>query len=121
MSSAAVAAKLASLQLDGFEKRKQFGKLGKKVKIMTNMFEITKLPQTVIMQYAPPSLSRFLLFYPMLFGFRWLMSCRFDVNITPDVPPILNRYLFTSPSHSPFPLSSLLHHLSSDGARNRLR
>jgi hypothetical protein len=55
MSSAAVAAKLASLQLDGFEKRKQFGKLGKKVKIMTNMFEITKLPQTVIMQYAPPS------------------------------------------------------------------
>jgi hypothetical protein len=52
MSSAAVAAKLASLKLDGFEKRKQFGKLGKKVKIVTNMFEITKLPQTVIMQYV---------------------------------------------------------------------
>jgi hypothetical protein len=55
MSSAAVAAKLASLQLDGFEKRKHFGKLGKKVKIMTNFFEITKLPQVVIMQYGPPS------------------------------------------------------------------
>ena len=52
MSAATVAAKLASLQLEGFEKRKQFGKLGRKVKIMTNFFEIAKLPQVIIMQYV---------------------------------------------------------------------
>jgi hypothetical protein len=121
MSTAAVAAKLASLQLDGFEKRKQFGKLGKKVKIMTNMFEITRLPQTVIMQYVSHLPFPFPLLLFVVFCLRWLTSYRFDVNITPDVPPILNRYVFPSPSHSPFPLLSLLHNLSSDGMRNRLR
>ena len=50
MSMTAAAAKPASLQMDGFEKRQRYGKLGKKVKIMTNFFEITRLPQITIMQ-----------------------------------------------------------------------
>jgi len=64
----AVAAKLASLQIDGFEKRRKYGKLGKTVKIMTNFFEITRLPQIIIMQYVlllPP-----LSFLTRSIGFR---------------------------------------------------
>ena len=45
--------KLASLRIDGFEKRTHFGKLGKKLKIHTNFFEIAKLPQICIYQYGP--------------------------------------------------------------------
>ena len=52
MSLDAVAAKHASLQIAGFEKRRKYGKLGKNVKIMTNFFEITRLPQMIIMQYV---------------------------------------------------------------------
>jgi len=49
--------KLASLQIEGFEKRTHFGKLGKKVKIYTNFFEITKLPQICIYQSVPSLIS----------------------------------------------------------------
>lgn len=44
--------KLATIQLGGFEKRTHFGKLGRKIKIMTNFFEIETLPQICIYQYV---------------------------------------------------------------------
>src|SRR5579859_4957756 len=84
--------KLAGIQLGGFEKRTHSGKLGKKIKVTTNFFEITDLPQICIHQYVPffshpiPSPS----------GIS-LTLCRYDVNITPDVPPILNRYVYPDP------------------------
>jgi len=43
--------RLAALQIKGFEKRTHFGKLGKKIKIFTNFFEIEKLPDIGIYQY----------------------------------------------------------------------
>jgi hypothetical protein len=45
--------KLAMLNLGGFEKRPHFGKLGKKLKIITNFFEIQNLPSITIYQYVP--------------------------------------------------------------------
>jgi hypothetical protein len=44
--------KLAMLNLGGFEKRTHFGKLGKKLKIITNFFEIQNLPSITIYQYV---------------------------------------------------------------------
>jgi|SRR5579862_4091210 len=79
--------RLASLQISDFEKRTQFGKNGKKLKVMTNFFEITHLPDICIYQYVP-SLSSLLLLFDQMADLL-----RFDVNITPDVPPILNRYV----------------------------
>ena len=55
--------KLAALQLSHFEKRTHFGKLGRKLKVMTNFFEITQLPQICIYQYVPPLISTFPLFW----------------------------------------------------------
>ena len=81
--------KLAALHINGFEKRTHFGKLGKKIKVMTNFFEITNLPYICIYQYVSLPFSSLL---PL---FNQLANCvyRYDVNITPDVPPILNRYV----------------------------
>lgn len=81
--------KLAMLNLGGFEKRPHFGKLGKKLKIITNFFEIENLPSITIYQLVP-GLS-VLSFFRCFELFGQLLIFRFDVNITPDVPPILNR------------------------------
>lgn len=86
--------KFATLQIDRFEKRTHFGKVGKKIKIMTNFFEFVELPQICIYQYVScPIFSFHTSFSFPSQGNITDFNLRFDVNITPDVPPILNRYI----------------------------
>ncbi|KAF9193168.1 Eukaryotic translation initiation factor 2C [Haplosporangium sp. Z 11] len=60
---------MASLQVTEFTKRPASGTLGRPIKIRSNFFEITQLPRITVHHY--------------------------DVTITPDVPPLVNRRIFT--------------------------
>ncbi|KAF9118896.1 hypothetical protein BGW39_000781, partial [Mortierella sp. 14UC] len=59
---------MAALQLTEFVRRPQPGSVGRPIKINANFFEITQLPNINVFHY--------------------------DVTITPDVPPIVNRRVF---------------------------
>src|SRR5690554_1903993 len=59
---------MASLQVTEFTKRPAPGTLGRSVRIRSNFFEITQLPRITVHHY--------------------------DVTITPDVPPLVNRRVF---------------------------
>ncbi|KAG0216514.1 hypothetical protein BGX28_000028 [Mortierella sp. GBA30] len=60
---------MSSLQITPFVKRPALGKLGKPVTIRANFFEVQKLPDITVHHY--------------------------DVTITPDVPPPVNRKVFS--------------------------
>lgn len=55
-------------ELTEFVLRPGMGTMGRQIRVRSNFFEITKLPDMKIIHY--------------------------DVTITPDVPPILNRIIF---------------------------
>jgi len=86
--TAHISRKLAGLQLDDFEKRTHFGKLGRKIKIMTNFFEITNLPSICIYQYVPP--FSFLLYLLSFVLMRLLIERADSMSISlPMFPPFL--------------------------------
>jgi hypothetical protein len=90
--------KLASLQIDGFEQRTHFGKLGRKLKIVTNFFEITELPNICIYQYVPSPPSVPSLIVP-------LISCIDLMSTSRQMCPLFSTgALFLTP----YPLSRLL-------------
>jgi hypothetical protein len=99
MSPVSLANKLASLQIDGFEERTHFGKLGRKLKIMTNFFEITELPSICIYQYVPfpaslPSLNIPLITWVDLMSTSRQMSLLFSTGTS----FLTHAFPFTLPS-----------------------
>ncbi|KAG0307405.1 hypothetical protein BGZ98_000370, partial [Dissophora globulifera] len=63
----------SSLQVTEFVRRPDVGTMGRPVTIRANFFEITRLPNLNVHHY--------------------------DVTITPDVPPLLNRRIFQQMIH----------------------
>ncbi|KAF9359202.1 Eukaryotic translation initiation factor 2C [Mortierella sp. AD094] len=59
---------MSNLQLSDFVKRPSAGKSGREIKVRTNFFEITQLPDITVHHY--------------------------DLSVTPDVPPPVNRKIF---------------------------
>ncbi|KAF9207103.1 eukaryotic translation initiation factor 2C, 2 [Haplosporangium sp. Z 27] len=59
---------MSALQLTDYVKRPSVGKAGRQIQVRSNFFEITQLPNITIHHY--------------------------DMSVTPDVPPLLNRKIF---------------------------